>query len=129
LGFIEVAAIARPALQPGDEIGLFGTSLSIVARGLNCDPVPPQFRRRLGRVSGVELPGCIRVLEGEAAMGPARPQNEQDRRLDSQPLAAEESVQESVDVLSLIEENARLRGLVVKLSELVLKDVLDKENR
>jgi hypothetical protein len=69
------------------------------------------------------------VLEGEAAMGPARPQNERDRHLDSQPLAAEESVQESVDVLSLIEENARLRGLVVKLSELVLKNVLDKENR
>jgi hypothetical protein len=62
-------------------------------------------------------------------MGPARPQNERDRRLDSQPLAADESVQESVDVLSLIEENARLRGLVVKLSELVLKNVLDKENR
>jgi hypothetical protein len=62
-------------------------------------------------------------------MGPARPQNEQDRRLDSQLLAAEESVQESVDVLSLIEENVRLRKLVVKLSELVLKNVLDKENR
>jgi hypothetical protein len=73
--------------------------------------------------------GCIRVLEGEAAMGRARPQSEQDRQLDSQPLAAKESVQESVDVLSLIEENARLRGLVVKLSELVLKNVLDKENR
>jgi hypothetical protein len=62
-------------------------------------------------------------------MGPARPQNEQDRRLGSQPLAAEESVQESVDVLSLIEENVRLRKLVVKLSELVLKNVLDKEDR
>jgi hypothetical protein len=69
------------------------------------------------------------VLEGEAAMGPARPQNEQDRRLGSQPLAAEESAQESVDVLSLIEENVRLRKLVVKLSELVLKNVLDKEDR
>jgi hypothetical protein len=34
-----------------------------------------------------------------------------------------------VDVLSLIEENVRLRKLVVKLSELVLKNVLDKENR
>jgi hypothetical protein len=66
-------------------------------------------------------------------MGRARPQNEQDRHLDSQPLAAEESIQGSVDVsvdvLSLIEENARLRGLVVKLSELVLKNVLDKEDR
>jgi hypothetical protein len=77
--------------------------------------------------------GCIRVLEGEAAMGPARPQNKRDRQLDSQPLAGQEpvqeSVQESVDVLSLIDENARLRGLVVKLSELVLKNVLDKEDR
>jgi hypothetical protein len=34
-----------------------------------------------------------------------------------------------VDVLSLIEENVRLRKLVVKLSELVLKNVLDKEDR
>jgi hypothetical protein len=41
----------------GEEPGLFGTSLSIVARGLNCDPEPPQFRRRLGRVSQWELPG------------------------------------------------------------------------
>ena len=62
-------------------------------------------------------------------MGSARPQNEPDRQPGSQPLAAEGSVQESVDVLSLIEENVRLRGLVVKLSELVLKNVLDKEDR
>jgi hypothetical protein len=29
------------------------------------------------------------------------------------------------DVVSLLEENARLRGLVVKLSELILRNVLD----
>lgn len=62
-------------------------------------------------------------------MGPARPQNEPDRQPDTQPLAAEGSVRESVDVLSLLEENARLRGLVVKLSELVLKNVLNKQDR
>jgi hypothetical protein len=29
------------------------------------------------------------------------------------------------DIVSLLEENARLRGLVVKLSELVLRNVVD----
>lgn len=58
-------------------------------------------------------------------MGSACSRNEQDRHLDSQPLHAEEPV----DVLSLIEENVRLRGLVIKLSELVLRNILDKEDR
>jgi hypothetical protein len=64
-------------------------------------------------------------LKGEGAMGPACPHHEQDRHLDSQTLHAEEPV----DVLSLIEENVRLRGLVIKLSELVLRNILDKEDR
>jgi hypothetical protein len=33
----------------------------------------------------------------------------------------------SDDVLSLLEENARLRGLVVKLTDLILKNVADRK--
>jgi hypothetical protein len=58
-------------------------------------------------------------------MGPARPHNEQDRQCDLQPPQPEQPA----DVLSLIEENIRLRGLVIKLSELVLRNALDKQDR
>jgi hypothetical protein len=33
----------------------------------------------------------------------------------------------SDDVLSLLEENARLRGLVIKLTDLILKNVADRK--
>jgi hypothetical protein len=35
--------------------------------------------------------------------------------------------EQSDNVLSLLEENARLRGLVVKLSDLILKSVADRK--
>ncbi len=35
--------------------------------------------------------------------------------------------EQSVGVTSLLEENARLRGLVVKLTSLILKNVTDRE--
>ena len=34
---------------------------------------------------------------------------------------------QSDNVLSLLEENARLRGLVVKLSDIILKNVADRK--
>jgi hypothetical protein len=48
--------------------------------------------------------------------------------LDESPLPAEEHEDDerSDGVLSLIEENARLRGLVVKLTEIILRNVADR---
>jgi hypothetical protein len=50
------------------------------------------------------------------------PLNKQDHPVNSPPLQCDEHT----DVQSLIEENARLRGLVVKLSDLVLRNVVDR---
>jgi hypothetical protein len=48
--------------------------------------------------------------------------------LDESPLRGEEYEDDecSDGVLSLLEENARLRGLVVKLTELILRSVADR---
>jgi hypothetical protein len=50
------------------------------------------------------------------------PRDKQDR-LDESPLRGDEYTD---DVLSLLEENARLRGIVVKLSNLILRNVADR---
>jgi hypothetical protein len=50
------------------------------------------------------------------------PLNKQEHHPNSTPLQCDEYP----DVQSLIEENARLRGLVVKLSDLVLRNVVDR---
>ena len=49
-------------------------------------------------------------------------------RLDEPPLRGEEYEDDdcSDGVLSLLEENARLRGLVVKLTEIILKSVAER---
>ncbi len=36
-------------------------------------------------------------------------------------------VQETVDVIALLEENARLRGLVVRLSSIIIKSIADQK--
>jgi hypothetical protein len=48
--------------------------------------------------------------------------------LDESPLRGEECEDDerSDAVLSLLEENARLRGLVVKLTEIILRSVADR---
>ena len=48
--------------------------------------------------------------------------------LDEPPLRGEEYDEDecSDGVLSLLEENARLRGLVVKLTEIILRNVADQ---
>jgi hypothetical protein len=48
--------------------------------------------------------------------------------LDESPLRGEEyeDDERSEEVLSLLEENARLRGLVVKLTEIILRNVADR---
>jgi hypothetical protein len=49
-------------------------------------------------------------------------------RLDEPPLGGEEYDEDecSDGVLSLLEENARLRGLVVKLTEIILRNVAER---
>jgi hypothetical protein len=61
---------------------------------------------------------------------PDRKQECLDRQegLDKPPLRGEEYEDDegSEGVLSLLEENARLRGLVVKLTEIILRSVADR---
>jgi hypothetical protein len=59
-------------------------------------------------------------------MGIAYPPHNKQNSLDELPLPGDESTD---DVLSLLEENARLRGLVVKLSNLILRNVADRRER
>jgi hypothetical protein len=53
---------------------------------------------------------------------------ERQEGLDESPLRGEEYEDDecSKGVLSLLEENARLRGLVVKLTEIILRSVADR---
>jgi hypothetical protein len=59
-------------------------------------------------------------------MGPAYPHTTQERR-DGLALRGDEYTydEHSDDVVSLLEENARLRSLVVRLSEIILRNVVD----
>jgi hypothetical protein len=63
-------------------------------------------------------------------MGRVYPQDSKDKQagLDEPPLRGEEYKDDecSDGVLSLLEENARLRGLVVKLTEIILRSVADR---
>ena len=67
-------------------------------------------------------------------MGPAYPPESKQRFLDEQECLDELAFrgeehtddEHSDNVLSLLEENARLRGLVVKLTDLILKNVTDR---
>lgn len=49
--------------------------------------------------------------------------------LDESAIRAEEYTEDehSDDVISLLEENARLRGLVIKLTDLIVKNVTDRK--
>ncbi len=60
-------------------------------------------------------------------MGPAYPPHSMQDRLEGSPLECDELANDehNDDIVSLLEENARLRSLVVKLSELVLRNVVD----
>jgi len=61
-------------------------------------------------------------------MGPLNALHDTEARLDPVPPECDEDVFDEYnddDVISLLEENARLRKLVVRLSELVLRNVAD----
>jgi len=61
-------------------------------------------------------------------MGPAYPPRGNQERIDQSPRRGDEYTfyEHADNVLSLLEENARLRGLVVRLSTIILKSVADK---
>ena len=56
-------------------------------------------------------------------MGTHPPQDTNDRRDESRPRGEEHAED---DIVSLLEENARLRGLVIKLSDIVLRNVAER---
>ncbi|SHH82962.1 hypothetical protein SAMN05443248_6377 [Bradyrhizobium erythrophlei] len=60
-------------------------------------------------------------------MGHAYPPHSTQEHLDGSPPGCDEDTydEHSGDVVSLLEENARLRRLVIKLSELILRKVVD----
>jgi hypothetical protein len=62
-------------------------------------------------------------------MGHANPQHSTQDRLDGSPPGCDEDSydEHTGDVVSLLGENARLRRLVIKLSELVLRNVMDRK--
>jgi hypothetical protein len=72
--------------------------------------------------------GAFGYLDWGLAMGHAYPRHSKQERLDGSPLECDEySFDEHADdVVSVLEENARLRSLVVKLSEVILRNVADK---
>jgi hypothetical protein len=61
-------------------------------------------------------------------MGSTYPRHGTQERLDGSALGCDENTydEHTGDVVSLLEENARLRKLVVKLSEIVLRNVIDR---
>jgi hypothetical protein len=61
-------------------------------------------------------------------MVPAQPLHNIQERIDGSPFGREDDTFDEFtddDVVSLLEENARLRKLVVRLSEIVLRNVAD----
>jgi hypothetical protein len=61
-------------------------------------------------------------------MVPAQPLHNIQERIDGSPFGREDNTFDEFtddDVVSLLEENARLRKLVVRLSEIVLRNVAD----
>ena len=77
--------------------------------------------------------GTFGYLNWGLVMGPAYPPERNQEFLEEQGCLDESSrceeefnSEHSEDVIALIEENARLRGLVVKLTGLILKSVTDR---
>jgi hypothetical protein len=64
-------------------------------------------------------------------MGKVYSPDSKQEHLDGSPLERDEITydEHADDVVSLLEENARLRKLVVKLSEIILRNVVDGEWR
>ena len=96
--------------------------LPILVSNLPPDSIHFGRGRRLGVVQPFDL--------GVLAMGTEYPQRDKQGRLGEPSLWARERTEDwadehTEDVQSLLEENARLRGLLVQLSDLIRKNVPD----
>ena len=82
----------------------------------------------------MERRGTFGCLNRGLVMGPAYPPDSKQELIDKQGCLDESLLREerftddehSDDVVSLLEENARLRGIVVKLTDIILKNVADR---
>ena len=82
----------------------------------------------------MERRGKFGYLSWGLVMGPAYPPDSKQELLDEQGCLDESLLREegfiddehSDDIVSLLEENARLRGIVVKLTDIILKNVADR---
>jgi hypothetical protein len=77
---------------------------------------------------GLEVWGRVRLFVWGLAMLPAQPLHGTHERLEGTPFGRDDDTFDECaddDVVSLLEENARLRKLVVRLSEIVLRNVAD----
>jgi hypothetical protein len=94
-------------------------------------PSAPKFRRRFAFDSiqsarGQEDWGAFGYLRG-LAMATIFPQGSNQERHNESLRGDERSFDENTDDnLALLEENARLRGLVVRLSSIILKSVAER---
>jgi hypothetical protein len=72
--------------------------------------------------------GSFGYLIGGLAMGSAYPPHSAQERLDGSSAGCDEYTDDEHmgDSVSLLEENARLRRLVIKLSEIILRNVVDR---
>ena len=72
------------------------------------------------------------IVIGELAMVPAQPSDNTQEPLDISSFMQEDFTDDegvTDDMVSLLEENARLRKLVIRLSEIVLRNVADESSR
>jgi hypothetical protein len=80
-------------------------------------------------VRGLEDWGRVRLLVlGNLAMGPAQPPHSRQEGLGGSSFERDDFADDDCmgdDIVSLLEENARLRKLVLSLSEMVLRNVAD----
>jgi hypothetical protein len=107
---------------------------------LRCKPAPicPFIRRNFdadshehsNQDSSSTWLGLVRIRQGVLVMGNVYSQSTENQFRESAPLEREDDgfdTDVDSELVSLLEENARLRSLVVQLSDLVLKNVLEQK--
>jgi hypothetical protein len=90
-------------------------------------PYPPSIHITLSAVERLGIRSAIKSI-GDLAMVPAQPSDSTQEPLDISSFMRDDFTNDESsndDMVSLLEENARLRKLVVRLSEIVLRNVAD----
>jgi hypothetical protein len=109
-----------------------GACVKVAAMRRNRFPFPSHICPRLTPAwPAVERLGIRSAISiGELAMVPAQPQDSTQEPLDISSFMRDDFTDDessSDDMVSLLEENARLRKLVIRLSEIVLRNVADEK--